>query len=759
MPPDLFSTIDSALMFQGMGDPLQMLRDIARSVWTRRIPMPADKWAEEYRVVGQFSNEPGRWSFDNFPYLRGPLQSASDPNVREVIVQAASQTGKTEMMLTMPLWVIHQNPAPTLLVWPDRDSVRRNMQGRVVPAIEECKEVLALVGADTLKNKRKAKRGESGHGQGDLTTYDIKTKSCTVMARWAGSQMQLRSAPARFVFPDEVSSYPPHAIGELRQRSTTYADESLMFATGVPGLVDGPMDQLFKAGDQRRWWVPCIHCGVYQVLVWDQVRWDNFETADANEAAATCHIVCRQCGAVIRDHERRAMVKRGMWAARDQRVIATPEGPQLKWIDAPRPPATIHSYQISALYSTKLPLANLVREWIGNRREMTPDFACGRLGESFSLSAKASTLDELRALQREEGKEGAYALRKIPRGCRGVIVTVDVQNDLLYWLAIGVAPDAEADPQDKIGRGYGRERYWLIDYGPLPCPNETDLAAAKPLLSRVWPLADDHELRLAAGPDHALNPAGMRAARMFIDSGHRNDEVMRFAMAANMGRSPQRVYPLKGFSPTGGKPVGEQVITKQLDKMADGSPIPGGIRYMRVHTDGVKTVLAGRLRSAPPTDGSPHPLAGAPEHVRRRLIVLPYGNIDDLLSQLISEELIQVRDRRGRRRWTWALREGRTDNHYADLWAYALAGAWISAVRTWTVGEGTAGAWFGVVNSAGDAWRRLAGAGVVSGGDGAGGKVPGRSAGQSGPAPRSQRQQGGAPTGPGGRTIMRDRRR
>ena len=64
----------------------------------------------------------------------------------------------------------------------------------------------------------------------------------------------------------------------------------------------------YNESDQRRYWVPCPHCGHDQLLKWAQVRWP----PDRPEEAG---YVCIECGVVWSDVERWRAVQHGEWRA------------------------------------------------------------------------------------------------------------------------------------------------------------------------------------------------------------------------------------------------------------------------------------------------------------------------------------------------------------------------------------------------------------------------------------------------------------
>ncbi len=66
------------------------------------------------------------------------------------------------------------------------------------------------------------------------------------------------------------------------------------------------IEAAFAESDQRRYWVPCPHCGEFQVLKFERLRWPKGEP---QKAAYHC-IACEQA---VFNHQKNAMLARGEW--------------------------------------------------------------------------------------------------------------------------------------------------------------------------------------------------------------------------------------------------------------------------------------------------------------------------------------------------------------------------------------------------------------------------------------------------------------
>jgi phage terminase large subunit GpA-like protein len=130
----------------------------------------------------------------------------------------------------------------------------------------------------------------------------------------ANSPASLASRPIRVVLLDEVDRYPASAGTEgdpvslaIKRTATFWNRRILMTSTPtVKGV--SRIEQAFERSDQRRFFVPCPHCGEHQVLKWAAVQW-------TDEDPATARIACQSCGALIDDGDRVEMVAKGEWRA------------------------------------------------------------------------------------------------------------------------------------------------------------------------------------------------------------------------------------------------------------------------------------------------------------------------------------------------------------------------------------------------------------------------------------------------------------
>jgi len=145
---------------------------------------------------------------------------------------------------------------------------------------------------------------------------------------------------------------------------------------------------------------------------------------------------------------------------------------------------------------------------------------------------------------------------------------------------------------------------------------------------------------------------GHRLLHCFIDAKYRTDEVYNFCRA-------YRAYPIRG---EGRRTRPYDWAT--IDRMPDGTAIPGGLRLLHINGEYWREALFHKFAIKPGDPGywSLHGETGV-----------------DYALQMIAEVLIEKKDRKGRIKRHW--KQVRRDNHYLDCELMQLAVAAVIGVR------------------------------------------------------------------------------
>ncbi|MCZ8272004.1 MAG: phage terminase large subunit family protein [Beijerinckiaceae bacterium] len=441
----------------------------------------------------------------------------------------------------------------------------------------------------------------------------------------ANSAVGLRSMPARYLFLDEVDAYPPSADEEgdpvalAEARTRTFSWRSKVFLASTPTIHGvSRIEREFEASDQQRFFVPCPHCQHRQWLRFERLRWDKGKPE-------TAHYICDACDTPIEEHHKIAMLEDGEWRA-------TAEATD---------PGTI-GFHLSALYSPVgwMSWAMIARMWETSQSsdEAKRSFKNSVLGETRIETGDAP--DWLRIYERRED----WQIGTVPSGGLFLTAGADVQKDRIEVSIWAWGRDLTSWLVDHI----------VIDGGPDNPECWSELGS---LLDRTWPHAHGARLGLA---------------KLGIDTGYEAAAVYSWARA--MGHA--QVAPLKGVE--GFNRAAPIVGPTFVDVTEGGKRLCRGARLWTVAVATFKSETYRYLRLARPTDediltGARHP-AG--------YVHLPRGLEAEWIKQLVAEQLISVKTRRGFQKLEW--QKLRERNEVLDCRVYARAAAWIAGADRWT---------------------------------------------------------------------------
>lgn len=98
-----------------------LFKTVIKRVLKKPEKLTVSQWAERFRVLDESSNFSGKWSNDITPYMIGVMDAFNDPYIQEINFVKSTQVGGTEAMLNMLGWIIMNDPAPTMIVYPTDD--------------------------------------------------------------------------------------------------------------------------------------------------------------------------------------------------------------------------------------------------------------------------------------------------------------------------------------------------------------------------------------------------------------------------------------------------------------------------------------------------------------------------------------------------------------------------------------------------------------------------------------------------------------
>lgn len=429
--------------------------------------LTVSEWADEFRYLSsKGAATPGKYRSSRTPYMREPMDALSVLSpVQELVLMAGAQTGKSESGNNWVGYVIDNAPGPMLLVQPTVDNAKRYSKQRISPMILEC---------PTLREKvSENKSRDAGNNM-----LEKEYAGGILLLGGANSAAGLRSMPIRYLFADEISNWPADVDGEgdpldlAAARTNTFGSRRKIFKCSTPKSYPScRIDREYRKTDQRKYFVPCPHCGHKHVLLWE-----NF-VIPKNDAGkpvpSEAYMACPDCGGVIEEFHKTAMLAGGEWRA------TAPENAS---------PYRV-GYHISGLYSPVgwKSWAEVAQEWVeaqGNPTKLQT-FTNNVLAEVWR--DVGDRIDDDTLLARCED----YPAEVLPEGVLVLTAGIDVQKDRIEM--------------EVVGWGLGEES-WSIDYRVF---------YGDPEGTRVWAELDTALLATYA------HPAGisLQLAKACIDTG------------------------------------------------------------------------------------------------------------------------------------------------------------------------------------------------------------------------------------------------
>jgi phage terminase large subunit GpA-like protein len=365
------------------------------------------EWADrERRLSSEASAAAGRWITSRAEYQRGIMDAISDPTLRDIVVVAGAQVGKTEMLLNVIGFHVHHDPAPILLVQPTLEMAQAFSKDRLAPMLRD---------TPALKYKVKDPRSRDAN---NTTTHKVFTGGHISLVG-SNSAAGLASRPIRIVLCDEVDRYPSSAGSEgspillARKRSATFHNRKMVMVSTPTNKGASMIESQYEESDKRQYFVPCEDCGTVQTLKWSQVQWEK-------DRPETAFYSCEACGSVWDDPKRNRAVRKGEWVA-----TADDTG--------------IAGFHINGLYSPWTMMADAVRDFLVAKK--APDtlrvFVNTFLAETWE--DQGETVGDI-DFQSREDDWGEH----IPDPIVVVTAGIDVQDDRLELEIVGWGRDEES---------------------------------------------------------------------------------------------------------------------------------------------------------------------------------------------------------------------------------------------------------------------------------------------------------------------------
>ncbi|PQQ22310.1 phage terminase large subunit family protein [Photorhabdus hindustanensis] len=506
-------------------------------------PLSLSEWANKYAVLSkETSAQTGR--FRSFAYQDGIMDAITDPTVTYVSVMKSARVGYTKILDHVVGYYLVHDPSPILVVQPRVEDAEDYSKTEIAPMLRDTPVLAEISGDPKAKNSN----------QTILKKTFLNGANLTLVG--ANSPGGFRRITCRIILFDEVDGYPSGGAGVEgdqialgTKRSETFWNRKIVLGSTPTVKGTSRIEKSFGDSDQRYYYVPCPHCGEYQILEWGGpdtpygIKWDKDE--NGNGLPDTAYYVCRHNGCMIHHNEKPGIVKRGEWRAT-------------------KPFKGHAGFHIWAGYSL-FPNAAwkyLVAEWLRVKNDplMRQTFINLVLGEPYEDRGEKA-LSERKLLERCE----VFAA-EVPDGVAVLTAGIDTQDDRFEIEIVG----------------WGRnEESWSIAYDVIEGDLETDEPWKRldAYLKQVWRRADGRGFTIMAA---------------CMDSGgHHTQKVYEFSKA----RIGRRIWAIKGESARGGKRSPVWPTKKPTSRTKSSfKPIILGV-------NAAKDTIRGRLHLDPPLPG------------------------------------------------------------------------------------------------------------------------------------------------------------
>jgi phage terminase large subunit GpA-like protein len=595
------------------------------------------EWAEAHRYLPpSVTPMPGPYRFDVAPYLREIVDNLSvDSPIREVSVMKGVQLCLTVGVLEnfIGYAIDHVRTAPCMLVTADAELAKLRMESYVTPMLQASGLTHLIRSADE-KNTRKTGKTDKKiewEGGGFLVPFGAQNAN------------KLRSLTIQFLLNDEIDGW-PLVVGRdgdpmklVRDRTSAHESNRKILNISTPTIKGASkIEDAFRLGDQRYYFVRCLSCGHPQCLRWKHkpndfgevggIVWETEKTGRLKPDSV--RYLCEKC---FYPHTND-----------DKTRLLSPEA-GAEWIATAADTAAPHhrSYHLSGLYSPvgMRTWSAVAQTWleawdpVANRpRDLAKlqVFYNNELGDTFEIRGEKLKYEQVSPHRRHAYRYGEVPNKFASEHCGSNVLlltcSVDVHKDNLAVAVFGWCRDKRAILVN----------YWRLEGDTEQTDNPTTWGALRKLIEHQTWKADD-------GKTYVLSVT-------LIDSGYRTDQVVEFCASLHgLG-----VYPIKGRDDDGAR-----TTIRPFTQFKTGSTVGYSITV-----DYYKERWSAALRRSWDGQGlQPAPHFSAPVDVT-----------DAQLKELTAETKVEKIDRATRQRvgWTWHRPSG-SNNELWDLLVYNSA--------------------------------------------------------------------------------------
>jgi phage terminase large subunit GpA-like protein len=434
----------------------EFLRECNEQKPTEPPPEFISEYIHHRRILPPGSPMPGPIDVYYTPYFVEPMNNMGPySGVDITTVMKGVQIGATANCAENPIaYYMDANPAE-ILYCSATDQLLEKWTKRLEPLIDSCGYRHKI--AAQVENTKSRKTGDKMFSK----EYPGGSLSMTSLQSPAG----LRSESKRILIIDEIDGAPAKlttgegsAVSVLYGRAAAYGSRGKVMEFSTPATIENSViNKRYQNGDQRKFFVPCPHCGSSQVLEFKRLRPEYI-----GDMLDFVWYECEHCSQRILNHHKTEMLIKGEW----------------------RPTAKAkkknhRSYHISTLYSPvgMMSWTAVYQKYLEalDDPDQLPSFTNLYLGLPFEEKGTRPDINKVISLR------GNYPEGNVPHGVVYLTMAADVQRGAVKYQKM--SPEElgeEIARMDSKGRnlwkqklprielevyGVGRAyRSWSVDY-------------------------------------------------------------------------------------------------------------------------------------------------------------------------------------------------------------------------------------------------------------------------------------------------------
>jgi phage terminase large subunit GpA-like protein len=312
--------------------------------------MKPTTFSEQNIVIPVGNAVPGPIRFEAAAYQRGMIDVITEPGINRVTYMLGAQLGKTTLMQCISAYFTAHDPRSQIWLMPSEGDMLTFRATKLEPMFEA---------NPNIAEKMAKPRDRNGKNNSRMISFI----GGFMMFSWSGSAKTLRGRSAPVTIADEIDGMENAGSEEknegdpvqlLMQRAASFSSsgQNIHIESSTPTVKGfSRVESAHDAGDCRKFFIPCQHCGHEQVMKWDNVVWNgrqdsvDADTAFKDHDVDSAGYICDSCGVIWSDGDRVASVRSGKW-------IAT------------RPTKTHASFHLSELYSPFRKLRDIVQSYL-----------------------------------------------------------------------------------------------------------------------------------------------------------------------------------------------------------------------------------------------------------------------------------------------------------------------------------------------------------------------------------------------------------